>query len=356
MSDYIINTNPTFIQNESRKKDDSSKVNQFDEKVYLDVRLAPNETTRTIFIRILPISHDCGDLWAQTKVHNLKVDKKIARSGFKSYTCLNKSKEDRVCPICAKGSQIWKEAQEAKKAGNLELAKELEKKAKKHFAKDAYIVRCIERGKENEGVKFWRFYGSVKGDGMYDQLIALSNSLTEEMSANGRPGYNMFDLTNGRDIKLILTEGISNTGERITNVSVQVAMFESPLSQDINQANVWLSDPKTWKDVYTTKTPDYLSIVIDGKIPVRDKQTGAYTAMTITEGTNGSNDTQLPPPVMQPHTPIANGQYVQPMQVNPSTQMYQQTPVEEQRNRFAYAQPTPSQTNGGNNTSGNLPF
>ena len=49
-----------------------------------------------------------------------------------------------------------------------------------------------------------------------------------------------------------------------------------PLSKDIGKANEWLNDEKTWKDVYSLKSADYLALVADGKIPVYDKDLHKY--------------------------------------------------------------------------------
>lgn len=359
MSDYIINTNPTFMQNESMKinANNQAKVT-FDEKVYLDTKLKPGEKRRELIIRILPISNDCSDLWAEVKVHNLKVDKKINQSGFKSYTCLNKEKGDRYCPICAKGSQIWAKAQEAKVQGNLELQKALELEAKKLFTRDAYIIRCIERGKEHEGIKFWRFYGSAKGDGIKDNIMALDSSIKDEMARNGKPGYNMFDLNNGRDLKLILTEGMANNGKPITNITIMPSMTESPLSTDINQANIWLSDGKTWKDVYSTKSPEYLQIIVDGQIPVKDKETGKYVGRDINE--NVYNPQNIVPPTPQPSNMQQNA-----VMGNPSQAYQQNAGVYQQQNMQQpsyvapapnYQQPQPNTNGNGGNGMSKLPF
>ena len=34
--------------------------------------------------------------------------------------------------------------------------------------------------------------------------------------------------------------------------------------------NAWISDSKKWYDIYSVKPADYISIILDGKIPRRD--------------------------------------------------------------------------------------
>lgn len=58
------------------------------------------------------------------------------------------------------------------------------------------------------------------------------------------------------------------------------ASLATPLSKDIEQANAWIRDPKTWKDAYSVKGYEYLEIIADGKIPVRDKISGTYIGKT----------------------------------------------------------------------------
>ena len=55
---------------------------------------------------------------------------------------------------------------------------------------------------------------------------------------------------------------------------------KKPLSEDVEKANGWLTDPKTWKDVYSNKTADYLELVVNGKIPVYNKELGKYVEKT----------------------------------------------------------------------------
>lgn len=349
MQNYIINTNPSFIDEQVGNNANVEK-NVFDDSVYLDTRLKPNEKKREVIIRILPISANCADLWAEVRIHGLKLDKHISKSGYKSYMCLNKDKGDRVCPLCAKGTAIWQEAVKAESEGKEDLAKSLKTEARRWFAKDAYIVRCIERGKENEGVKFWRFNGSVKGDGLKEKLIGMSQSLTKEMAENGIPNYYMFDLERGRDVKLILTEGFSNNGERITNINLQAGSFDKPLSPDVEQVNRWLSDTKTWKDVYSKKNPEYLSIIADGNVPVKNKTTGLYEGVDPSKfnKTNGNQqqDAQFAQaPVMAPIQPGYAPQQTQ--QGNgyipaPSVAPMPQAPVQPNTNN--------------NNANSNLPF
>ena len=83
-------------QNENLKKPKESLQNtqkiSFDPKNYLDLRLKDHEATKTVKVRFLPISASDSTVFFDITTHALKVDKEIAKSGFKSYVCLNDEK------------------------------------------------------------------------------------------------------------------------------------------------------------------------------------------------------------------------------------------------------------------------
>jgi hypothetical protein len=49
-------------------------------------------------------------------------------------------------------------------------------------------------------------------------------------------------------------------------------MGQSVLSDDAELAAKWLSDKRTWRDVYATKPYEYLEIVVKGGEPTYDKK------------------------------------------------------------------------------------
>lgn len=185
------------------------------------------------------------------------------------------------CPICQKAKELFDEAKKARDNGNDELSKTLFKEACTYKNKDTYIVRVIERGKEDEGVKFWRFNANSKGEGYYDKLIALYQLRKQEHADAGIcDNYNIFDLSNGRDINLTLTRTVNSRGDESVAIQVADASISTPLSKDIEQANKWINDSKVWSDAYSVKNAEYLSIIVDGKIPVFDKDKKTYVALS----------------------------------------------------------------------------
>ena len=85
------------------------------------------------------------------------------------------------------------------------------------------------------------------------------------------------DVTNpetGRDI--VIT--ISRNQNGVPVVSGIQALDPSPLSEDANKTNEWLADERTWEDVYSVRTYDYLAIIVKGYTPVWDKEEKCFVA------------------------------------------------------------------------------
>ena len=111
-------------QNENLKKPKNDFQNQkkvsFDPKNYLDLKLKEHEATKMVKIRFLPISASDSTVFFNITTHALKVDKEIAKSGFKSYVCLNDEKVDskEECPICKKSKELFDKSAKARQEGN----------------------------------------------------------------------------------------------------------------------------------------------------------------------------------------------------------------------------------------------
>lgn len=282
-------------QNENLKKPKNDFQNQkkvsFDPKNYLDLKLKEHEATKMVKIRFLPISASDSTVFFNITTHALKVDKEIAKSGFKSYVCLNDEKVDskEECPICKKSKELFDKSAKARQEGNEALAKSLFKEACSLKKKTTFITRVIDRDHEDEGVKFWRFNENSKGEGIYDKLISLYDTRKKESLEDCGEEYNIFDLYDGKDIiitvsKSKIPDGFGGMKDTIA-YNITDSGNKKPLSKDIDKANSWLNDEKTWKDVYSNKSSEYLELVVNGKIPVYDKELGKYVEKT-------ENDTQ----------------------------------------------------------------
>ncbi len=283
-----VNTDAKALeeQNENLKKSNVDFQNQkrtsFDPKNYLDLKLKEHEVTKTVKVRFLPISATDGTVFFDIITHALKVDKEIAKSGFKSYVCLNSEKAEskEECPICKKSKELFDKAAQARKEGNEALSKSLFKEACSLKKKRTFITRVIDRDHEDEGVKFWRFNENSKGEGIYDKLMSLFKTRKEEAKEDGEENYSIFDLYNGKDIiinvgKSLIPDGFGGMKETVS-YNITDSGNRKPLSKDVDKANAWLNDEKTWKDVYSLKSADYLELVVNGKIPVYSREEGKY--------------------------------------------------------------------------------
>ena len=280
-------------QNENLKKPKESLQNakkvSFDPKNYLDLKLKDHEATKTVKVRFLPISASDSTVFFDITTHALKVDKEIAKSGFKSYVCLNDEKvgSTEECPICKKSKELFDKSAKARQEGNEALSKSLFKEACSLKKKRTFIARVVDRDHEEEGVKFWRFNENSKGEGIYDKLMSLYNTRKQESLDEGEGEYNIFDLYDGKDIiinvsKSQIPDGFGGMKDTIA-YNITDSGNRKPLSKDVEKANSWLNDEKTWKDVYSNKTADYLELVVNGKIPVYNKELGKYVEKTENE-------------------------------------------------------------------------
>lgn len=262
----------------------AQKKNDFDAKNYLDTKLADGQNERTITVRILPVSNEDGNFRIAVKTHNLKVNRRIAQSGFKSFLCLDDPQVPNYnpsirCPICEKSKYYFEEAKKCRETDK-EKSKKLFMKACSLKNKVTYIVRVIERGKESEGVKFWRFNENTQGKGIYDSLIALYKQRKNDMAEEGVENYNIFDLDNGRDIVLNLTRTERSDGQEGVAIQITDKSINKPLTNDIELGNAWINDVKKWYNAYTVKSPEYLSIIADDMIPYFDRAQEKFVPKT----------------------------------------------------------------------------
>lgn len=254
----------------------------FDAKNYLNTRLVDNEQKRTINIRIVLTEDIDGKkkFAIPVNIHSLKLSlnqnrqNKVAKGGYKSFICLNDHhvKDDlgqNGCPLCQKKFQIF---EEANKVDDVNEKKAICKQAYSYDTKTSYIVRCIERGKEDEGIKFWRFNKHDDGSGPFDII-------KEMWTTYHNAGINIFDYKNGIDLILTLTKAPKkneNSTEK-TAIKIMADVAPKPLGTD-EQIQMWVNDEKDWKDMYRAKSFDYLALIADDKTPVFDAENKKWVA------------------------------------------------------------------------------
>jgi hypothetical protein len=216
----------------------SEKV--YDLKNYFNTFIKDGINSATKEIRILP-SQD-GSPFVEVHGHKVQIE-----GEWKTFACL-KHQKGEACPFC--------EAREELLATGKESDKEL---AKKYNARKMYVVKVIDRENEEWGVKFWRFNHDYRKEGIFDKIHGLLTAL--------KTNKDITNVTTGRDLAISIQRN-QNKIPVVTSISAQDA---TPLSEDAEQAEKWLNDARTWEDVYSVRTYDYLEIIVKGGVPVWDK-------------------------------------------------------------------------------------
>jgi hypothetical protein len=254
----------------------------FNAKNYLNTRLTDNEQKRTVNIRIVLTEDIDGKkkFAIPVNIHSLKLSlnqnrqNKVAKGGYKSFICLNDNhvKDDlgqNGCPLCQKKYKIF---EEANNVDDVNIKKAICKQAYSYDTKTSYIVRCIERGKEDEGIKFWRFNKHDDGSGPFDVI-------KEMWTTYHNAGVNIFDYQNGIDLILTLTKAPKkneNSPEK-TAIKIMADVKPSPLGT-YEQIQMWVNDTKDWKDMYRAKSFEYLALIADDKTPVFNTELKKWVA------------------------------------------------------------------------------
>lgn len=275
MNNLNVNITPESVlaQKANEAKVPQKHQNTFDVKNYLNARLADGETSKTIIIRLLPISPKGGSPFEKIHMHQVRVNKEVSPSGWKKFPCPTHNKLGDACPFCETSAN----ARQLRFTTDNEVQKkkygEIESDNK---AREYWVTRCIERGHEEDGVKFWLFSHSKKGDGVYDKIMNIFTQRYNKAQEQGRYN-NIFDLNEGKDLYLTLTKDSNNK----TVINVADDDEKTPLSTDYDTALGWLNDTKKWTDVYTTKPYEYMEIVLCGGVPKFDKELNKYVDKTV---------------------------------------------------------------------------
>lgn len=271
---FSVNIDDDAVKNQyEQEQKQPQKKTQFDTKNYLQARLGADEDSKTLTIRLLPFSPEGGSPFKKVFMHTVKVNKGVSPSGWKTFVCPTHNKKDGnvmgdSCPFCetsAKARELKSKSLDEptkKKYGDIEFLNRV---------KEMWIVRCIERDHEEDGVKFWLFNSSKKKDGVYDKIMNLATRRAESAAKKGNK-YNIFDLNNGLDLDITLTK----TSDGKTTVQVLDAGTPSPLSEDFELGEKWINDAKQWNEVYTVKPYEYMEIIAMGGIPVFNKEVNKY--------------------------------------------------------------------------------
>ena len=218
--------------------------NKFNENNYFGTYLQDKQKTATKVVRIIPTT-DGTTPFVEVWGHKVQVD-----GEWKTFACLQHEK-GQDCPFC--------EAREALRATGSEADKEL---AKKYSARKMYIFKFIDRDNEDHGVKFWRFNDDFSKTGILDKIYGVIKTINKDIT----------DVNTGRDLSIMIARDQNNNPV----VQTITQLDASPLSEDATLAKSWIDDTRTWEDVYSVKTYDYLEIIVKGGVPVYSKEAKRY--------------------------------------------------------------------------------
>ena len=242
----------------------------FDEKKYLNARLAKGETQKTTVIRPI-LTMDLSDnrlkFAIPVHIHKIKLTKEqesMSASGYKTFMCIADphADGDGHCPLCEKKRELYKKAEAATDPVE---KKALEDEAKKYVSRVAYIVRCIDRNNEADGIKYWRILSNLKYGCLYDRI---KNLYLERLQEH----VNIFSYEDGKDLRISVTQGPNNT----IIESISDAARQTPLAESVEQKEQWINDDTDWRNFFPYKSKEYLQIVADGFAPFYDKEKGLF--------------------------------------------------------------------------------
>lgn len=269
MSNFNVNIGIEDVLSQKEKETITVKPKTvFNEKNYLQARLANGEKSKELVIRLLPFSPDGGSPFHKVHMHTVRVNKEVSPSGWKTFPCPIHNKVGDKCPFCETSEQARKLKQQATSEPEKKKFNEVEFN---NSAKDMWVVRCIERGHEEDGVKFWLFPHSKKGNGVWDKIMNIFQTRYNKALQQGKIN-NIFDLNEGKDLVISLSK------DQMDKTVIQIADDDekTPLSEDYEKAVAWINDSKKWEEVYTFKTYDYMSIIVQNGVPVFSKEKNTY--------------------------------------------------------------------------------
>ena len=234
-----------YEKNTENKGKGNKMSNEDRLKKYFTEKLQKGEKNVTKRFRILP-SSDGGSPFVEVYFHEKEVNGK-----WEKIYCSEKN-DGGHCPLC--------ESREALLEEGTEKAKKL---AKEFSARKFYVVKGIDRDKEDDGVKFWRFKHKYTNDGIMDKIVPIFK-IKGDIS----------DAREGRDI--IISVGRNDKNHSVVNSIM--ADDVSILTTDKEKANDWFNNEETFKDVYAKKSKEYLEIVATNKTPIWDSEQSKFVA------------------------------------------------------------------------------
>ena len=291
MADYTHrNISPEALEDDAPKA--ARQANAFNEKNYLNVKLANGQDSKELKIRLLPIDKDSDSPFKTIWMHTVKVSPEISpKTPWKSYVCLNKTEDidhdtlGTKCPFCELNHIAYENMLKAKEEKNEVDAQRWKEISLANKPTEVCVMRVIERGAEADGPKFWKV--TVRSD-MKDPKNLIKKlfkdrwqeSIDEAKSDNGGElpedfvPENILDVETGRDLKITVSRVYDKEGRPTDKTSISIVDYgkNKPLSSDPELMDKWINDEKVWSNVFVAKPYDYLSLVLDGDVPFYDRE------------------------------------------------------------------------------------
>lgn len=229
-------------------------------------------------IRVIPMMIDGEQkMFGTAFFHSMQVDGNYRKiyDPFK-----NDNGEENPILDAAKAIFTTAEAEQSE-----DKKKQLKQMGGKYLSDLYYIFKVLERGKEHEGCKYWRFKKNSKGDGVMDKIIPIMQGLKDA----GKP--NIHDFREGRDLTITFKKVQSGNGLKYTKVTSVQKEDPSATTTDQNVIKMLKEDTSNWKDVYKKYPKEYLALVAEGKTPIWNKDLNRYVAKT--ESSSNQNPSNI---------------------------------------------------------------
>ena len=216
-------------------------------KKYFALILDDKSNSGTRRVRILP-TKDGSSPFKEAWYHEIQVGGK-----WQKFFDPGKNDNERS-PL----NEVYEELMSTGKESDKELAKQ-------YKSRKFYIVKVIDRDREEDGVKFWRFKHNYKNEGILDKIIPI-----------WRNKGDITDPDKGRDLIIELTKQKTPKGAAYTTVSTIMYDDPTPTHEDPKLMKEWVDDEMTWLDVYSKKPVEYLEAIARGEVPRWDSDKGGY--------------------------------------------------------------------------------
>lgn len=264
MAYFGVNIGADDVRRQQEELKSRTKNTTYNSNNYLDDKIAEGQSEKSMTIRLLPFTSEGGSPFKKVYMHFVKVPKDVSPNGWKKFVCKERNGLGDKCPFCETSRQAYKEA-DAVEPSDEQKKKMLYEVGHSYRASEFWVVRCIERGKESEGVKFWMFSHNRKGEGIYDKIINIFNERSKK-------GKNIFDINEGKDLNIKVTR--NSLGKRAFQITDDDEY--TPLTTNYELGMSWINDAKQWSDLWKPKSDEYMQIIINGGVPYWNKEEGGY--------------------------------------------------------------------------------